>query len=82
MLSLVICLIGGCLVLALPYDNKAGLLIGYYIVSEFKACQSKVYYVLTVTRSTRTRLEICFSWLLCPPTLQAIPKKSQQTRSL
>jgi hypothetical protein len=36
LLSLSITLLGGILVLALPYENKAGLLVGYYIVSESK----------------------------------------------
>jgi hypothetical protein len=63
LLSMVICLIGGGLVFALPYDNKAGLLIGYYIVSESKHVNQKEYSFLTMTtgRFTRTRLEICFS---------------------
>jgi len=34
LLSLAITFLGGILVLALPYENKAGLLAGYYIVSE------------------------------------------------
>jgi hypothetical protein len=33
LLSCAISLLGGILVLALPYANKAGLLAGYYIVS-------------------------------------------------
>jgi hypothetical protein len=41
LLSLVICLLGGCLVLALPYENKAGLLVGYYIVGESRHVTQK-----------------------------------------
>jgi hypothetical protein len=33
LLSLAIGVLGGILVLTIPYDNKAGLLAGYYIVS-------------------------------------------------
>lgn len=33
LISCAISLLGGILVLALPYSNKAGLLAGYYVVS-------------------------------------------------
>ena len=76
--SNIIALVGGILIFSIPFSNKAGLLIGYYLVSTLE-CVSTA----TKVRSFSHGLPATQShFQSSAPILQDIPRRSLRTFSL
>lgn len=82
-LSCAISLLGGILVLALPYSNKAGLLAGYYIVGSLYISKDKYLTPviwLMISRSTPTPVPTSFSSQWQQPILLDTQKRLSSMR--